>query len=523
MLVVGGLRDEVAALQKQNKYLLERVEVLNLAERITHLGSWEIFVVSGQVKWSEELYKVYGFKNDDFLPDIHINEQVIAPEYREKVSKELKSAIDNKTSFAVEYQIIQPSGKRKYVLGQGFYIEGEDKLVGTIQDITELKEAVLKLKINESLLREAEMVSHSGSWEWMDGKEFILWSDEMYNIHGFLPHSVFVNFAFYKRLVHEDDLQLFMDNFYKAKKDKISFKINYRIVLPSGEIRHVLTTAEHKRIGLNDNYAYIGNTQDVTQLREAQVQLEEKVVELNRSNQDLEQFAYVASHDLQEPLRKIQAFGDRLKDKYGEQMNAEAQDYIGRMRGASERMRALIDDLLAFSKLTRGSKSYSKLKLGDVVRKTLSDLDFTIELKKAIVDIDFEEDEIEGVESQLVQLFQNLIGNSLKFTSQNEVPNISIFGTTKYGHELNIAEINKNQLYCVVKVKDNGIGFETEDALKIFDIFHRLHSRVDYEGTGIGLAICKRIADNHSGFIFAESKPGEETAFVVILPKKQNK
>jgi len=523
MLVVGGLRDEVAALQKQNKYLLERVEVLNLAERITHLGSWEIFVESGQVKWSEELYKVYGFKNDDFLPDTYINEQVIAPEYREKVSKELKSAIDNKTSFAVEYQIIQPSGKRKYVLGQGFYIEGEDKLVGTIQDITELKEAVLKLKINESLLREAEMVSHSGSWEWMDGKEFILWSDEMYNIHGFLPHSVFVNFAFYKRLVHEDDLQLFMDNFYKAKKDKISFKINYRIVLPSGEIRHVLTTAEHKRIGLNDNYAYIGNTQDVTQLREAQVQLEEKVVELNRSNQDLEQFAYVASHDLQEPLRKIQAFGDRLKDKYGEQMNTEAQDYIGRMRGASERMRALIDDLLAFSKLTRGSKSYSKLKLGDVVRKTLSDLDFTIELKKAIVNIDFEEDEIEGVESQLVQLFQNLIGNSLKFTSQNEVPNISISGTTKYGHELNIAEINKNQLYCVVEVKDNGIGFETEDALKIFDIFHRLHSRVDYEGTGIGLAICKRIADNHSGFIFAESKPGEGTAFVVILPKKQNK
>ena len=285
----------------------------------------------------------------------------------------------------------------------------------------------------------------------------------------------------------------------------------------------MLTTAEHKRIGLNDNHAYIGNTQDVTQLREAQVQLEEKVVELNRSNQDLEQFAYVASHDLQEPLRKIQAFGDRLKDKYGEQMNVEAQDYISRMRSASERMRALIDDLLAFSKLTRGNKSFSKLKLGDIVRKTLSDLDFTIELKKALVTIDFEADEIEGVESQLMQLFQNLIGNSLKFTNQNEVPGIAISCITKYGHEMNIPEINKNQLYCVVEVKDNGIGFETEDALKIFDIFHRLHSRVDYEGTGIGLAICKRITDNHSGFIFAESKPGEGATFVVILPKKQNK
>nr|WP_068889792.1 PAS domain-containing sensor histidine kinase [Pedobacter panaciterrae] len=523
MSVVSGLKSEAAELQKKNKYLLERVDVLNLAERITHLGSWEIFVESGQVKWSEELYKVYGFKNDDFLPDTHINQQVVAPEYREKVSKELKSAIDNKTSFAVEYQIIQPSGTRKYVLGQGFYIEGEAKLVGTIQDITELKEAVLKLKINESLLREAETVSHSGSWEWIDGKEFILWSDEMYNIHGFLPHSVFVNFAFYKGLVHEDDLPLFMDNFYRAKKDKVSFKINYRVVLPSGEIRHVLTTAEHKRIGLNNNYAYIGNTQDVTQLREAQVQLEEKVVELNRSNKDLEQFAYVASHDLQEPLRKIQAFGDRLKDKYGGQLNEEALDYISRMRGASERMRALIDDLLTFSKFTRGNKSFSKLKLSDIVKKTLSNLDLAIELKKATVSVNLEEDEVEGVESQLIQLFQNLIGNSLKFTNQNVSPNIEISSVTKYGHELNITEINKNQLYCVVEVKDNGIGFETEDTLKIFDIFHRLHSRIDYEGTGIGLAICKRIMDNHSGFIIAESKPDEGATFVLILPKKQNK
>ncbi|NRF41940.1 PAS domain-containing protein [Pedobacter foliorum] len=523
MSVVNGLKAEAAMLQKQNKYLNERVEVLNLAERITHLGSWEVFVESRQVKWSEELYRVYGFKNDDFLPDASINEQVIAPEYREKVAKELKSAVENKTSFAVEYQIIQPSGARKYVLGQGFYIEGEAKLVGTIQDVTELKEAVLKLKINESLLREAEMVSHSGSWEWVDGKEFILWSDEMYNIHGFLPHSVFVNFAFYKALVHEDDIQFFMDNFYKAKQDKTLFKINYRIVLPSGEIRHVLTTAEYKRIGLNNNYAYIGNTQDVTQLREAQVQLEEKVVELNRSNQDLEQFAYVASHDLQEPLRKIQAFGDRLKDKYAGQMNEEAQDYIGRMRGASERMRALIDDLLTFSKLTRGNKSFTKLRLTDIVSKTLSDLDFIIEAKKATVKIDLEDDEIEGVESQLMQLFQNLIGNSLKFTNQNESPCIEMSCSMKYGYDLNIPEANRNHIYCVVEVKDNGIGFETEDALKIFDIFHRLHSRADYEGTGIGLAICKRIADNHSGFISAESRPGNGAAFVVILPKKQNK
>ncbi|WP_316790334.1 sensor histidine kinase [Pedobacter frigoris] len=517
---VRRLKNAMEDLQNKNKSLILRDEHFALIELISHLGSWEIFIGQKTVSWSDELYRIYGIEDLTVVPDEALNERIIAPEYRQKVIKELNFAVSNKTTFAVEYQIIQPSGMRKYVLGQGRYIEKENKLIGTVQDITELKQAVLKLKINESLLREAEMVSHSGSWEWLENKEFLLWSDEMYNIHGFLPHSVFVNDIFYQTLIHEDDLSRVLAEFKQARATKSAFKLNYRIVRPSGEIRHVLSAAEYKRIGLNENYAYVGNTQDVTELREAQVLLEEKMLALNRSNEDLEQFAYVASHDLQEPLRKIQAFGERLKNEFSKELGMDAIDYIDRMRKAAERMRALIEDLLSFSKATRDKRNFVKIELRAVVEKTLKELDFIIESKDAKIDLLLEE-EVFGIESQLIQLFQNLIANSLKFTAPGISPKIKITGAYLPGSEINWVECNQNQTYCVVEVTDNGIGFDDEDAGEIFDIFHRLHSRSAYEGTGIGLAICKKIADNHSGFIFAKGMRNEGATFKVILPVKQ--
>lgn len=518
---IRRLKYELGASKANSEKLFEEVRLYTLAQGISHLGIWEIALVNNTIKWSDELYDIYGFKSKDFLPDASVNEQVIAPEHREKVLSVLSGAIDNKTSFAIEYQIVQPSGVRKYVSGKGMYVDHERRLVGTIQDITELKEATLKLKINESLLREAETVSHSGSWEWLEGRAFLLWSDEMYNIHGYSPHSVFVDLYFYITLVYYDDRLEVIRQFNRAIKGKHPFKINYRIVRPSGEIRHVLSTAEYRRIGLNDKFAYIGNTQDVTELRVAQVQLEEKIIELNRSNRDLEQFAYIASHDLKEPLRKIQSFGERLEKKYSGKLDLEANDYLGRMNNAAKRMSLLINDLLAFSKATRDPKKFVKVALSEIVAQAVYQLDFMVELKSATIEI-FVDHEIYGIESQLMQLFQNLIGNSLKFSRPNVPSKIQIRADLKYGWELKISEIHKSQLYCVIEVSDNGIGFEKEDELRIFDLFYRLHSRVEYEGAGIGLAICKRITDNHSGFIFATSSlKGQGAVFTIVLPKNQ--
>lgn len=517
----GNLKSEIEVLRTENHSLKSKGAHLELIESISHLGSWQMCLDRQTTCWSEELYKIYGYSDSSLPRKGVLNEQVIAPEDREKVNKEIRLAIDNRRGFAVEYQIIQPSGMRKHVLGQGRFIEPENKLVGTVQDITELKQAVLKLKINESLLREAEKVSHSGSWEWVDGEEFLLWSDEMYNIHGFLPHSVFINASFYTGVIHEDDRMFVFRSFIAAKRSKAPFKINYRILTPSGEVRHVSSTAEYKQIGLNNNYAYIGNTQDVTALREAQVLLEQKIRALNRSNQDLEQFAYVASHDLQEPLRKIQAFGQRLSREHAQNLSAEAIDYIDRMRKAAARMRGLIEDLLTFSKVTRDKSKFVKLELRTVIEKTLRELDFIVESKNATVEVTLSQ-HVYGVEGQLIQLFHNVIGNSLKFSRENFPPKIEISAVYQSGSEINCENINQNMVYCVVDIKDNGIGFDADETKNIFDIFHRLHSRAAYEGTGIGLAICKKITDYHSGFILADGEDGKGATFRIILPSKNN-
>jgi PAS domain S-box-containing protein len=516
---IAKLDIEIKEKQKITASLLERETLLAHAEKISHLGSWELNVKTGYLKWSDELYKIYGFKDKNFEPNIVINEQIIAPEYKDKLKKELALAVTNKSSFAVEYQIVQPSGIRKYMLGQGYYLEKDDKLIGTIQDITELKQAMLKLRQNETLLREAEAVSHNGSWEWKAGDEFLLWSDEMFNIHGYLPHSIFINFKTYISFIHKDDVDEVRKLFYNANKSRTSFGISYRIVRPNGEIRHVSTTAKYNET--EEGYTYLGTTQDVTELKEIQRKLEEKVNELNTSNKDLEQFAYVASHDLQEPLRKIRAFGERLKAKFNDSLSNEGQDYIDRMRNAAERMQILIDDLLRFSKATRDIKKFVSVQLHDIIKQVLADLDFTIESTGAKIEINVNQ-KLDVIPQQLAQVFQNLLSNSLKFIKSDIKPHIKISAKNVLGYTLQISSLLPQQQYCVIEIEDNGIGFNEEYASKIFDLFQRLHTRADYKGTGIGLAICKKIIENHAGYIYAKSEEGKGASFFIVLPINQH-
>lgn len=517
--MIAKLDIEVKEKQLLTADLLARETLLANAEKIANLGSWELDVKTNTYKWSDQLYKIYGFGDNHFQPTHAISQQLIVPQYNAKLTKELSNAVKNKTSFAAEYQIIQPSGTKRYVLGQGYYAEKESKLRGTVQDITELKEATLKLRKNETLLQEAEAISHNGSWEWKSNDNLIFWSDEMYNIHGYLPHSTLVTLQNYTSFIHPEDVHEVSRVFTEARKNKTSFKVNYRIIRPNNEVRYVVTTAKYKADDFNDEYAYLGNTQDITLLKEAERKLEEKINELNISNKDLEQFAYVASHDLQEPLRKIRAFGDRLKTNFFDQLNEEGQDYISRMQNAAERMQILIDDLLAFSRVTRTAKEFAEINIGELINKVVHDLDYTIENTAAKVTIEVPE-QIEGISSQLAQVFQNIISNSLKFVKPGITPVVHISSQTITGNQLPFKEAIPHQSYCLIKITDNGIGFDESYASKIFDLFQRLHARSEYKGTGIGLAICKKIVENHSGFIFAKSVEGQGASFFIVLPIK---
>ncbi len=233
--------------------------------------------------------------------------------------------------------------------------------------------------------------------------------------------------------------------------------------------------------------------------------------DLERSNRELQDFAFVASHDLQEPLRKIQAFGDRLKGKHGVALGEEGRDYLDRMQAAARRMHTLINDLLTFSRVTSKAQPFVPVDLGKVAQEVLSDLEVRVQETGGRVEIG-DLPTIDADPLQMRQLIQNLLGNALKFHRAGVPPVVRMEATVTDGATP----------VCRLNVEDNGIGFDPKYLDRIFTPFQRLHGRTEYEGTGMGLAVCRRIAERHGGGITAESAPGEGARFLVELPLRQS-
>ena len=275
---------------------------------------------------------------------------------------------------------------------------------------------------------------------------------------------------------------------------------------------------EFVKTPLNENGRVVGSVlifKDITERKRVEETLAQKAAELTRSNAELEQFAFVASHDLQEPLRKIQAFGDRLKVKCdAAAQSPEIKDYLDRMQNAAARMRTLINDLLAFSRVIRSSEPFVQVDLTVVTREVLSDLEVRVEKTGAKVEVGLLPT-LDADPMQMRQLLLNLISNALKFQPPGATPVIKITARS-----LNAAS---GEQLCELSVQDNGIGFDEKYLDKIFAVFQRLHGRTEYEGTGVGLAVCRRIVDRHHGSIIARSRPGEGATFLVTLPVHQPK
>lgn len=262
-------------------------------------------------------------------------------------------------------------------------------------------------------------------------------------------------------------------------------------------------------------------------LSQANMELEEKVgvrtqallqyaEELQRSNRELEEFAFVASHDLQEPLRKIRAFGDRLQQKCGDELGEAGAGYVARMQAASERMSILIDDLLSFSRVTTKQRPFVSVDLNTVIHRVLDDLDFAIEEQNALLHID-PLPVIDADTSQIAQVFMNLIMNSLKFHSKDDHPRITVTCESNVVSPL----VDDERIWCCLRFADQGIGFEAQYAERVFSLFQRLHGRDEYSGTGIGLALCRKIIERHGGMITAQSELGAGAVFTIYLPMTQ--
>ncbi|MBN4053156.1 PAS domain S-box protein [bacterium AH-315-L15] len=261
--------------------------------------------------------------------------------------------------------------------------------------------------------------------------------------------------------------------------------------------------------------------QDISELKKAEFKLKKFSDRLAESNKELADFAHIASHDLQEPLRKVTAFADRLQQKSGDSLSEQSKDYLNRMRSATVRMRKLIDGLLSFSRVTTKARPFETVDLAKVVEEVLSDLEIRIELTQGAVEVG-ELPAIDADPLQMRQLFQNLIGNALKFMKPGDAPVVKVSSKdiNEWRKRPNAAV---SIALCQITVEDNGIGFEEKYVDRIFGVFQRLHGRSEYEGTGIGLSVCKKIVERHAGSISATSAPGKGAAFVFSLPIKQIK
>ena len=259
-------------------------------------------------------------------------------------------------------------------------------------------------------------------------------------------------------------------------------------------------------------------TEDIGVFSLTEDQLRNKLYALESAKESLEQFAYVASHDLQEPLRKIRAFGDRIKTRSADKLDERGQDYFNRMQSAAQRMQTLIDDLLKYSRVGRIQNTFEAVDLNELLETVISDLETIISDSDATVEV-APLPTIEGETTQLRQLFQNLLSNAIKFKKEGVPPKISIKSRPLSPDEVDLP--NSVSDPYEITVTDNGIGFDEKYLDRIFNIFQRLHGRNHYPGTGIGLAICRKIAENHQGDIYATSSEGKGATFYVILPKNQ--
>lgn len=281
---------------------------------------------------------------------------------------------------------------------------------------------------------------------------------------------------------------------------------------------HRLLAQEQKLVAINKNLELEINERKASEEKviELNRQLLENIARLETANKDLDLFAFMASHDLQAPLRKIRMFSDRLLSDHRQHMNKDGQMYLSRIQEVSKRMQDLINDILRFSKISSEKEAFEEVDLNEVLKEVISEMEGPIREKKA--EITLEPLPVLPVNAVLMgPLFSNLISNSLKYCKKQEIPRINIrhelplSGAAAGGREMDTK-------YCRIIIEDNGIGFDQKYAEQIFDMFRRLHPSAEYEGTGIGLALCKKIVEKHKGFISARSKPGEGATFIVSLP-----
>lgn len=515
--------EDVAVLSLAFQDITDEVEILNSAEILltsASVGIWDWKNMTSDTEhWSPRFYELLGYKDQEISSTLANFKWLLHPDDQARTFALVEAHMKGEADFDIEYRLRHKSGEYRWFRGLGQIQRDENgtpvRMVGSIQDIHEqhlAKKALERLSVRHKLSLQA---SNIGIWDWDIVNNHIVWDAQMYKLYGIRSEDWGSAYEAWLASVHPEDQESGQKETEAVLSGQKDFDMEFRVVWPSGQVRHIRSIAQTIRDSEEQPVRLVGVNWDVTSERAKTEALEQATADLqnankalSRSNFDLQQFAYVASHDLQTPLRNVAGFAHLLMKKSSHKFDQTEQDYAARIVRGCKQMQTLIQDMLDYSRVESKAKPFMDVDLNEVLYTAKDFLKESIESSGAeirsasrlpIVMADF---------SQMLQLFQNIISNGLKY-NQSARPTIEV------GHEV-VADGNK------VWFKDNGIGIPERHFKRIFNLFSRLHNSSQYPGTGLGLAVCQRVVDRHSATILVESTEGEGSVFSVIFEHKRN-
>ena len=528
-----ALEEKNLELEKINAELIVAVESMKHAEKIGNFSTSQLDLQTNKLIYSDNQYALLGWEPQSFEPTMEHFMSFIHPDHWHIVKERIKSTT-TEDEVPAYYKIIRKDGAIRYFKSIRKIItdiRGKKIRIGVNFDVTEehftllaLEEKKLELeKINADLviaaesMKQAEKIGKFSTWQWDLLSNKLIYSDNQYALLGSEPQSFEPTIENYMSFVHPDDLHIITKG--SQNIDNVDERaVSFRIIRKDGAVRYfksigkVITNTGSKKIRIGVNF-------DITEEQLINITLEQNHTALAQKNIQLASFNHMASHDLQEPLRKIQTFISRISEKDRAALPESINASLSKIEIAATRMRALIDNLLLFASAEKADKIFKISDLNLLIKKAIQECAHHIEEKNAVIET-VAMPTLNVIPMQIEQLFINLLNNALKFSKPDIPPLIKIDCDIVEAKDYPALKTEPDKKFYKISVSDNGLGFEQQYAETIFNIFNRLQTTIAYKGTGIGLSICKKIVENHHGFITAQGMIDKGATFFVFLPSQ---